>query len=212
MWKYCENIVIKIDTDFNFNILLKLFFSLSKKIIFFSPILANNNLPLKIYCEKIVIIFHSSFFLFSPSFFILHTWHFFIFFFPLFFSSTHVPLLFSFLSLFSPFFSKPFLQTPEHSELSFFVSFFFSFLPFLLALRLLVLGRINSVPLRFWQRRIHRSAWRRWGGGVRDGEWLRGKGLEIENEVGVGVGGFDWEGFTNLIKPRARCCCRWFVL
>ena len=32
-------------------------FSLSKKIIFFSPILANNNLPLKIYCESIVKIF-----------------------------------------------------------------------------------------------------------------------------------------------------------
>ena len=38
------------------NILLKLFFPLSKKIIFFSPILVNNNLPLKIYCENIVII------------------------------------------------------------------------------------------------------------------------------------------------------------
>ena len=47
--------MIKIDTDFNFNMLLKLFFSLSKKNIFFSPILANNNLPLKIYCENIVI-------------------------------------------------------------------------------------------------------------------------------------------------------------
>ena len=51
---YCENIVIKIDTDFNFNVLLKLCFSLSKKIIFFSPILVNNNLPLKSYCESIV--------------------------------------------------------------------------------------------------------------------------------------------------------------
>ena len=47
--------MIKIDTDFNFNVLLKLCFSLSKKIIFFSPILANNNLPLKIYYENIVI-------------------------------------------------------------------------------------------------------------------------------------------------------------
>ena len=35
-----------------------------------------------------------------------------------------------------------------------------------------------------------------------DGEWLRGEGLEIENGVGVGVevGGFDWEGFTDLIE------------
>ena len=36
----------------------------------------------------------------------------------------------------------------------------------------------------------------------RDGEWLRGKCLEIENGVGVGVevGRFDWEGFTDLIE------------
>ena len=47
--------MIKIDIDFNFNVLLKLYFSISKKIIFFSAILANNNLPLKIYCENIVI-------------------------------------------------------------------------------------------------------------------------------------------------------------
>ena len=53
--------MIKIDTDFNFNVLLKLFFPLSKKIIFFSPILANNNLPLKIYCENIVIKIETNF-------------------------------------------------------------------------------------------------------------------------------------------------------
>ena len=43
-----------------------------------------------------------------------------------------------------------------------------------------------------------------------DGEWLRGKGLEIENGVRVGVkvkvGRFDWEGFADLIEPRAQCC------
>ena len=43
-----------------------------------------------------------------------------------------------------------------------------------------------------------------------DGEWLRGKGLEIENRVRVGVevrvGRFDWEGFADLIEPRAQCC------
>ena len=35
-----------------------------------------------------------------------------------------------------------------------------------------------------------------------DDEWLRGKGLEIENgvKVGVRVKGFDWEGFADLIK------------
>ena len=46
--------MIKIDTDFNLNVLLKLFFSLSKKIIIFSQILANNDLPLKIYYKNIV--------------------------------------------------------------------------------------------------------------------------------------------------------------
>ena len=45
-----------IDTDFNLNVLLKLLFFLSKKIIFFLPILPNNNLPLKIYYENIMII------------------------------------------------------------------------------------------------------------------------------------------------------------
>ena len=45
-----------IDIDFNLNVLLQLFFSFSKKIIFFSPILANHNLPLKSYCENIVMI------------------------------------------------------------------------------------------------------------------------------------------------------------
>ena len=65
-------------------------------MIFFSQILTNNNLLFKIYCENIVITFPSSFFLFFPSFFILHTWHFFLFFsffplfFPSFFSSPHM--------------------------------------------------------------------------------------------------------------------------
>ena len=54
--------VIKIDTDFNFNVLLKLCFSLSKKKNV-SPILVNKNIPLKIYCENIVKIFHYSFLL-----------------------------------------------------------------------------------------------------------------------------------------------------
>ena len=36
------------------------------------------------------------------------------------------------------------------------------------------------------------------------GEWLREKGLEIEN--GVRIEEFDWEGLTDLIEPRARCC------
>ena len=130
--------MVKINTDFNFNVLLKLCFSLSKKIIFFSPILANNNLPLKIYCEKIVIIFHSSFFLFSPSFFILHTRHFFLsffLFFSLFFSPPHTyPFSFLFYPSFVLFFSLPFLQTPECSRALLIPLFFFFFLsPFSLS-------------------------------------------------------------------------------
>ena len=117
--------MIKIETNFNFNILLKLFFSLSKKIIFFSQILANNNLPLKIYCEKIVIAFHSSFFFFSPSFFILHTHTAFLFlFFPFFYSSTHVPLHFSFFTSFF-FCNLPLPPNSKTFQLSFFLFFFF---------------------------------------------------------------------------------------
>ena len=76
-------------------------------------------------------------------------------------------------------------------------SSFFFFLPFLLALRLLVLGGINSV-LGFGDAesigvRVEDEAV-----DFRDDKWLRGKGLEIEN--GVGVRGFDWEGFADLIK------------
>ena len=146
---YYENIVIKIDTDFNFNILLKLFFSLSK--FFFSPILANNNLPLKIYCEKIVIAFHSSFFFFSPSFFILHMHFFlsfFLFFFSLFFSSTHVHVLFSFLSFFPPFLF-PTIPLKSRTFRALLLRLFF-FLFFFLALHLLVLGGVVDAGL--WER------------------------------------------------------------
>ena len=68
--------------------------------------LANNNLPLKIYCENIVIAFlnfNLLFFIFFPLYFLLFFSSFFP---PLFFSSTHVPLLFSFFSFF-PLFSLP---------------------------------------------------------------------------------------------------------
>ena len=120
--------MIKIDTDFNLNVLLKLFFSLSKKIIFFSPILTNNNLTLKI---------------------------------------------------------------------SSLLLFFFSFLPFLLALRLLVLGGIDSV-IGSGDAESIRVCDEDEAVEFGVGEWLRGKGLEIEN--GVRVGGFDWEGFADLIE------------
>ena len=112
--------MIKIDTDFNLNVLLKLFFSLSKKIIFFSPILANNNLPLKIYCESIVKIlwYHFLFFLsFFPLFFNPpHTYCIsFFFHFPFFYPPHTYPYTFLFLLL-SAFVTYHFLQTPERSS------------------------------------------------------------------------------------------------
>ena len=123
--------MIKIDTDFNVNVLLNLFFSLSKKIIFSSPILANNNLPLKIYCENIAISFPISF-----------SFLFFLFFSPLFLSSTHVVphFFFSFFYLLHThtltllfFYFFPLLQPTTSSklrtfQLSFFLFFFFFFL------------------------------------------------------------------------------------
>ena len=129
--------MIKIDTDFNLNVLLNLFFSLSKKIIFSSPILANNNLPLKIYCENIAISF-PIFFSFFPFFFPLffyppRTWCR-ISFFPFFFSSTHIPLHFYFFTSFL-FCNLPLPPNSEHSSSpssSFFFFFFLSsFLPLL---------------------------------------------------------------------------------
>ena len=125
---YKKSFVIKIDTDFNLNILLKLFF--------FSLIVANNNLPLKIYYENIMIAF-PSFFPFFPLFFSPpHTYHI-SFFFPFFFPSFYhlhtctLTLFFSFFSFFPLFFptTSSKLQNIPQSSLS-------SFLTFLLALRL----------------------------------------------------------------------------
>ena len=96
-----QNLMWKIVTSSNLNPLLKLYF--------YSPILANNNMLLKIYCENIVveflnchfffyILFFLSFFLSSIRFFYFSSW---------FFSTTHVyiislssPLFFSLLSTF----------------------------------------------------------------------------------------------------------------
>ena len=51
-----QNLMWKVVTSSNLNPLLKLFF--------YSPILANNNLLLKIYCENIVVAFINCHFLF----------------------------------------------------------------------------------------------------------------------------------------------------
>ena len=131
--------MIKIDIDFNLNVLLKLFFSLSKKIIFLLPILANNNQVLKIYCENITIVF--------PSFFLLHIRTAFPFFFFLFFSPPHTyPYTFLFLLL-SSFVTYYFLQTPERSS-SPSTSFFFS--PFSLSTSFLPLLKIYPYSFLFF--------------------------------------------------------------
>ena len=117
--------MIKIDTDFNLNVLLKLFFSLSKKIILFSQILANNILPLKIYCENIVIPFLSS--SFFPSFLsFTHVPHFFLLLFPFFFllhTRTLTLFFFYFFPLFIPITSSKLQKFP-----AFLLPFFFFFL------------------------------------------------------------------------------------
>ena len=76
------------------------------KSFFYSPILTNNNLLLKIYCENIVVIFFNQDFLFFILFFFLlfhfhpYTFHFFFsFFFFLFFYSTQVSSVHSYLYL-----------------------------------------------------------------------------------------------------------------
>ena len=71
----------KVVTSSNLNSPLKLFF--------YSPMLANNNLLLKIYCENIILVFLN--FIFP---FFLSIIHMFLFFFPLFFSSTPFPYLY----------------------------------------------------------------------------------------------------------------------
>ena len=89
----------KVVTNFNLNLLLKLFF--------YSSILANNNLLLKIYCENIMITFLNCHFLF----------------FILFFSSHHLSSISSsfffsfFLLVFSPphTYPTPFLYLPSFS-------------------------------------------------------------------------------------------------
>ena len=90
-----QNLMWKIVTSSNLNPLLKFYF--------YSPILANNNMLLKIYCENIVVEFincHFFLYIIFPFFLsIIHTFLFF-FFFSWFFSTIHVYPYIPFLSLF----------------------------------------------------------------------------------------------------------------
>ena len=121
----------KVVTSFNLNLLLKLFF--------YSLILTNNNLLLKIYCENIVVTFLNQNFLFFILFLISFiSFRPYVFFFFLFFSSTHVVLslsLPSFYFLFLPH-SRMFQHytSSSHSPFFFlqpslFVFFFFYLIP-----------------------------------------------------------------------------------
>ena len=99
--------MLKVVTSYNLNPQLKLYF--------YAPILANNNMLLKIYCKNIVIAFLNCIYLcfFQPG----HTF-FFFFFFSLDFSPPHTCTLISTLSfLFSTF------QFPLHSRTSLSLSF-----------------------------------------------------------------------------------------
>ena len=82
------------------------FFQFLNKLFFFSPILTNNNIPLKIYCENIVKIFlnfNFLFFILCFPYFILFFYPYFLLFFP-FFSHPHTyPSFFFFIFFFPPF-------------------------------------------------------------------------------------------------------------
>ena len=101
------------------------------------------------YCDTIS---SSFFFLFFPSFFILHTHTAFLFlFFPFFYSSTHVPLHFSFFTSFF-FCNLPLPPNSRTFQLSFFLFFFFFFFlsPFSLSTSFLPLLKIYPYSFLFF--------------------------------------------------------------
>ena len=143
-----QNLMWKIVISSNLNPLLKLYF--------YSPILANNNMLLKIYCESIVIEFlncHFFFFIYYFSFlsFFLSSIH---FFFPLDFSPPHT---YTHISLSSPFFflyfplSRTFLSLSFSSSLS---QLFFFFLIFLLD--------SNTLSNFLCNKKRRKNRWVRW--------------------------------------------------
>ena len=107
-----KNLMWKVVTNSNLNSPLKLFF--------YSPILANNNLLLKIYCENIVVVFLNCHFLFSILFFfsISSTRFFFLLFF---LHHTLIPTL-------APFFIFFYLIPDHFFQLSLSLSLFFFYL------------------------------------------------------------------------------------
>ena len=145
-----QNLMWKIVISSNLNSLLKLYF--------YSPILANNNMLLKIYCENIVIEFlncHFFFFLYIIFPFFLSFYHPYIFFFLLIFlHHTRIPIYPYPL----PFFSFTF-HFPEPSSLFlspalFLNSFFFFFLIFLLD--------SNTLSNFLCNKKRRKNRWVRW--------------------------------------------------
>ena len=128
----------KVVTSSNLNPSLKLFF--------YSSILANNNLLLKIFCENIVVAFLNCIFPFFLS--IIHTFPlFFLFLFSWFFSTTHVCPL----SPSSPF---CFLYFPLHSTTSLPLSFCSSLsLPFFFLFLLDSKTLSSSLSDKKWRKR-----------------------------------------------------------
>ena len=122
-----QNLIWKIVTSSNLNPLLKLYF--------YSPILANNNMLLKIYCENIVVEFlnyHFFFFIYYFSFLsFYHPYASFLFFLLIFLHHTCIPI-YTILSLFV--FSTFHFPKPPSLFLSpvLFLNFFFFFFHFLL--------------------------------------------------------------------------------
>ena len=89
----------------------------------FSPILTNNNLPLKIYCENIVTVFLNFDFLFFILFSLI-LFYFFLIHISFFFSPPHTYPLFFFLISFFPLFPCHFLHTRALTFFSLFPYFF----------------------------------------------------------------------------------------
>ena len=131
-----QNLMWKVITSSNLNPSLKLFFYL--------PILTNNNLLLKIYCENIVIRFLNCHFLFFILFFLyfIHTFFYFPFLFLSFFSTTHVYPLLYLSSFFFSYFFFFFSLIPE--SLSLFLSPTLS-LSFISLERKARLGIVNTI-------------------------------------------------------------------
>ena len=98
-----QNLMWKIVISSNLNPLLKLYF--------YSPILANNNMLLKIYCENIVVAFLNCIFAFFLSIIYTFPFSFLFSFLLIFLHHTHIPII-SILSFYFSLLSTSFQNLP----------------------------------------------------------------------------------------------------